>query len=108
MGDGRTLDETIQLEEGSPSTRTRCMPASDDPSDTWRERESSMVGVQRMRDPLRTLPNGGHEWALMTWNVGADNSTQMDRFANWIMREEIRQSTPGMDFEMADPDEDTI
>ena len=48
------------------------------------------------------------EWALMTWNVSADNSPEMERFANWIMKEEVRQSTPGMDFEMADQDDDII
>ena len=60
MGDGRAVDKAIKFEEDSQPTRPRCVPTSNDPSDSWRERESSMVGVQRMRDPLRTLPNGGH------------------------------------------------
>ena len=48
------------------------------------------------------------EWALMTWNVNADVSPQMKRFVEWILKEEVRQATPGMDFEMADAEEDII
>ena len=138
MGDGRMVDKAIKFEEGPQPTRPRCMPTSDDPSDTWRERESSMVGVQRMRDALRTLPNGGHpgtdgthdhDMGEILWTdlrsdfsrpprlyrMGSDDMERecgqqptMDRFANWIMKEELRQSTPEADFEMADREDDII
>ena len=42
------------------------------------------------------------QWAVTTWNVGADSSPQLNRLVEWILKEEIRQATPETDFEMAD------